>query len=87
MSGLEDLQSNVATLQQNVAALTQEQATFITDIQAALSANAGDSDAAVEAVAQLVATQAQNVAALTSAQQAADPANVPAPAPSEPSAG
>ena len=82
MSGLSDLQANVATLQANVTALANEQATLIKDIQAALANNVGDSDAAVEAVAQIVAQEASAVAALTVAQQAADPATPPAPAPS-----
>jgi hypothetical protein len=78
MSGLDDLNTAVQQLQDNVGALQNEQAQFIIDIQQALQNNAGDSDAAVEAVAQLVTAQAQNVASLTSGQQAADP-NQPAP--------
>jgi hypothetical protein len=69
MSGLTDLQNAVA-------ALTAEQVTFLTDVQSALQN--GDSDAAVE----LVANQ---ITALQQAQQAADPGapttTPPAPSP------
>jgi peptidoglycan hydrolase CwlO-like protein len=77
VTGLTDLTNDVATLQASIAALQTEQATLITDIQTALENS--DSDAAVEQIAQIVATAAQNVASLTAAQQAADPETPTAP--------
>lgn len=59
MTGLTDLQANVAKLQ-------AEELQIVADIQTILNQNAGDSDAAVEAVA-------QQIAAVTAALQAGDP--------------
>lgn len=62
MSGLTDLQGAITAMQ-------AEWTTFLADVTAALGNE--DSDAAVEAASQLVATQ-------TAAMVAADPANAPA---------
>jgi len=64
MSGLTDLQANITAMQ-------AEWTTFLADLTAALGNE--DSDAAVEAAAQLVAAQ-------TSAMQAADPVTGTTPA-------
>jgi hypothetical protein len=85
MSGLTDLQANVAAQTTALAALQAEWSTFLADLTTALG-NA-DSDAAVEAAAQLVAQQTENVNALTAALQTEDAVvNPPAPAPAEPAA-
>lgn len=71
MSGLTDLQAAVTAEGADLSALEAEQATFLTDITAALSN--GDSDAAVEAAAQTVLAYRQRLQALAAAQAAADP--------------
>jgi hypothetical protein len=71
MSGLSDLQAAVTAEGADLSALEAEQATFLTDITAALSN--GDSDAAVEDAAQTVLAYRQRLQALAAAQLAADP--------------
>jgi peptidoglycan hydrolase CwlO-like protein len=71
MSGLTDLQANVAAQGTALTALTAEWTTFLADMTEALSNE--DSDAAVEAAAQLVAQQTQAITEQTAAMQGADP--------------
>jgi DNA-binding FadR family transcriptional regulator len=72
MSGLTDLQAAVTAEGASLDALETEQATFLRDITAALST--GDSDAAVEAAAQVVTAYQARLQALAAGQAAADPA-------------
>jgi uncharacterized coiled-coil protein SlyX len=81
MSGLQDLQSSEAQEAADINTLVGVVQTLITDLQAALANT--DSDAAVEAAAQIVAQQDAQLKAITAQLQAADPA----PAPVTPPAG
>jgi DNA-binding FadR family transcriptional regulator len=72
MSGLTDLQQQVANLQAAMTAEESEQTQFLADIAEALANE--DSDAAVEAASQLVAAQVTALQAQTAALAAADPA-------------
>lgn len=73
MTALEDLQAADLELDAEVTALVTEQATFLTDIAAALAA-AGTDPTALAAVTADVQAQAQKLADLAAAQVAADPA-------------
>jgi hypothetical protein len=78
MSGLTDLQNAETAQGVTISDLLTEVAAFIADVQTALG-NA-DSDAAVEAAAQLLEQQNAQVQQAITTLQAADPVN-PAPAP------
>ena len=73
VGALEDLQAADLVLDAEVTALVDEQATFLTDVAAALAA-AGTDPAAIAAVAADVTAQAAKLTALADAQRAADPA-------------
>ena len=73
VTALEDLQAADLQLDQEVTALVDEQATFLTDVAAALAA-AGTDPAAIAAVTADVQAQAAKLTALADAQRAADPA-------------
>jgi peptidoglycan hydrolase CwlO-like protein len=76
MSGLSDAQAALAAQGTDITALLAEQNTFLTDIQNAVAA--GDSDAAVEAIAQQISANNAQIESVTSALQAGDPANATA---------
>jgi hypothetical protein len=78
MTALEDLQADEAALDAKVVALVAEQATFLTDIAAALSA-AGVDPTALAAVGSDITAQSAQLQTLLDAQVAADPATPVAP--------
>jgi hypothetical protein len=72
VGALEDLQAADAVLGQTVTTLVEEQATFLTNVAAALLA-AGTDPAALAAVTADITAQAQTLTSLVEAQRAADP--------------
>ena len=80
--GLTDLQNSLTALTAGIAAAVAEIQAQTAAILAAIAAEGGDSDAAVEAAAQAINQQAAALAAaVAAAQQAAPPPPPPAPAP------
>jgi|HubBroStandDraft_6_1064221.scaffolds.fasta_scaffold391251_2 hypothetical protein len=73
MSGLSDAQAALIAQGTDIAALLTEQNTFLTDVQNALAE--GDSDAAVEQIAQQIIANNTQIESVTTALQGGDPAN------------
>lgn len=71
MSGLSDAQAALAAQGTDITALLTEQNTFLADVKTALEN--GDSDAAVEALAQQIETNNAQIESVTAALQAGDP--------------
>ena len=83
MSGLSDLTTAEGTVSADINTLLGVVSTLIADVKAALAND--DSDAAVEAAAQVVAGYDEQLQQITAQLQAADP-GAPAPAPANPPA-
>lgn len=86
MSGLQDLQAAVAQEGTDISTLKTTLETLIADVKAALANNSGDSDAAVEAVAQLVQQADAIVNQANTEAAAADPGAPAAPPVTPPAA-